>query len=80
MFKYLCRHLPQERVEFTYPDGFDELSKYAIGKKRLDHYFCPTCGVPIAGRGLGIVSVNLRVVDGLETNALELKQFDGASL
>jgi hypothetical protein len=60
----------------------DELTKYQFGKKTLNHYFCPVCGVAVFSNndGDGRYMVNLNTVEGVDLDAVEKIKFDGASL
>ena len=75
---------------FTTPDRFrletsrDDLSAYTFNRHVIRHMFCRTCGCAPFGEGTGpdgkeMVSINLRCAD-LDLAALEVGQFDGASL
>ena len=66
------------RRKFSFPT--DHLNRVS-----LDHRFCSNCGVQPFCRGKGpdgrpMAMVNLRCVRGVDVNALEIVEFDGASL
>jgi hypothetical protein len=70
--------LPENFEELV---GLEKLSVYLWGDELVNHYFCRTCGIypfhdsPVKpGR-----RVNLRCVDGLDLEALEIEILDGRS-
>ena len=74
---------------FTTPDKFtlngsrDDIAVYTFNKHVIRHQFCKTCGCAPFAEGEGpkgpAVQINLRCVDGIDLDALELTEFDGAS-
>lgn len=66
--------------------GVDEvLSAYQFGAKKLTHYFCKKCGIETHAEGISpdgtpTVGVNVRSLDGLDLQAFEIFDYDGASL
>ncbi len=61
----------------------DNLGLYQFDSKVAKHYFCKTCGIYTHNEMLRIpehMRVNLGCVDGLETEGLEVKVFDGKNL
>ena len=72
-------------AHFEQTSGQGALTDYQFGKKRLHHAFCKTCGIKSFGHGVGpdgreMVAVNVRCLDGIDLNAIPIKQFDGRSL
>lgn len=73
---------------FTTPDNFtletprEEMGVYTFNKHVIRHQFCRTCGCAPISEGEGpngpMVSVNLRCVDGVDLDKIEITQFDGA--
>jgi hypothetical protein len=63
--------------------GSDAQTDYQFGKKTMHHLFCSTCGVSAYGtyvsNGREKVIVNLRCVDGLDVDSLEVTKYDGKS-
>ena len=51
-----------------------------FNKGTIKHYFCPSCGLGIFGMGLGIVVVDVRCVEGVDLDKLELMKYDGKNL
>ena len=73
---------------FTTPDKFsfegsqDDVGTYKWNKEVISFEFCPTCGCAPFAHGTGpngpMVEINLRCVEGIDVEALEVVQFDGA--
>ena len=53
------------------------MTVYHFNNGIIKHYFCPTCGLGMFGMGLGIVAVNVRSVEGVDVDELELVEFYG---
>ncbi|KAE8549141.1 hypothetical protein TMatcc_000102 [Talaromyces marneffei ATCC 18224] len=74
-------HIPN--TDFTYTEGTDNLSEYRFGSMSITASFCKTCGIQLAAESraekflFGMVGVNMRTVDGLDIDTLELKKFNG---
>ena len=71
-------------TEFNLLQGEEALVDYQFGHKRAHHYFCGACGVRPFGRGtMGdgaeTVMINLRCVEGVDAETLEVHWYDGAS-
>ena len=76
-------------LHFTTPDKLtlqtprDEIGAYTFNKHVIRHQFCKTCGCAPFSEGAGpkgpMVAVNLRCVEGVGLDSLEITQFDGAS-
>lgn len=69
---------------FTLIRGKEELQTYLFNKHAIAHQFCTTCGVePFAeGKGPGgktMCAVNLRCVETIDLDALEIQKVDGKS-
>ena len=69
--------------QFSLTKGADALASYFFNKHAIEHKFCTTCGVePFAeGRGPGgapMRAVNLRCVESIDPDALEIQKVDGA--
>jgi hypothetical protein len=68
------------RETFTLLSGEGELATYRFGTRVARHHFCTVCGVAsfyVARSDPDKIDVNLRCVDGVELDALELSHFDG---
>jgi hypothetical protein len=58
----------------------EEFTNYQFKEKKYDHFFCPVCGAaPICGMGDNAL-INLRTVEGVDSNKLKYETYDGASL
>ncbi len=72
-------------AQFTLRSGDDALRDYQFGKRHIHHLFCTTCGVKSFARGATpdgreIVAVNVRCLEGVDVESLEVKHFDGRKL
>jgi len=78
---WLMTSVPPE--QFKLLSGADAQIDYQFGRKTMHHLFCGTCGIRSFGRyvsdGQEKVVVNLRCLDGLDVDALEVQKFDGKS-
>ena len=68
--------------KFSFDGSQDDVASYRWNKGNVGWEFCKTCGcAPFAhGRGSNgpMVEINVRCVDGIELDKLEITQFDGA--
>ncbi|WP_394832351.1 GFA family protein [Pendulispora rubella] len=68
---------------FTLLSGTETQVDYQFGSKTMHHSFCGTCGIRAFGTyavdGQEKVVVNLRCLDGLDVDALDVQKFDGKS-
>jgi hypothetical protein len=72
-------------AEFKQTSGGDDLTDYQFNRKVIHHLFCPACGVESFARGTGpngskMVAINVRCLDGVNLDTLNVVKFDGASL
>lgn len=78
---WLMVSVPPE--QFKLHAGADAQSDYQFGRKTMHHTFCRTCGIHAYGAysagGQDKVIVNLRCLEGLDVDALEIQTFDGKS-
>lgn len=61
------------------------MSTYTFNKHTIQHRFCPKCGMHPFGEarapnGAEMAAVNVRCIEGLDVDALQVKHFDGRSL
>lgn len=71
-------------TSFSLLSGEDSLTDYQFNKKIIHHLFCKVCGVQSFGRGVApdgtpTIAVNVRCLDGVDTDLLSPKKFDGRS-
>ncbi len=70
--------------KFTLLSGEDNLTSYKFNKEVIDHLFCKTCGVQAFSKGKdpegnATVAINVRTLNGIETDDLEIMKVDGKS-
>jgi hypothetical protein len=75
---------------FTTPDKFhreaadEDIHVYQFNRHIIRHQYCKTCGCAPFAEGMSpkepMVEINLRCAQGVGLDALEIIQFDGASL
>ncbi|WP_374405995.1 GFA family protein [Pelagerythrobacter sp.] len=75
--------VPAAEADIAAPAG--KLSDYQFNKRAIHHQFCTDCGCSPFSVGTGpdgseMVAVNLRCVPECDLDALEIAQYDGASL
>lgn len=73
------------QAEFKLLSGEENVTDYQFGKKRIHHLFCKTCGVRSFARGSDdkgneMVAVNVRCLDDIELDQLDVKHFNGKAL
>jgi hypothetical protein len=70
-------------AEFTLLSGEDALSDYVFNKHVIHHLFCKVCGIKAFARGSGkngpTVAVNVRCLDDVDLERLNVTKFDGKS-
>ena len=70
---------------FKLEKGENNLTDYQFGSKRIHHLFCKICGVTGFAKGANpdgseMVAVNVRCLEGVDVDTLEVNQYDGKSL
>lgn len=78
----LLAFVPAEK--FTLLTGKDDLTSYKFNKKTIDHLFCKHCGVESFARaknkeGEDTVAINVRCLEGVDIDSLDLVKVDGKS-
>jgi hypothetical protein len=68
--------------DFKLLSGEDATTEYQFNKHVIHHLFCSTCGVQSYARGkrpdgADIVAINVRCLDGVDLESLEVKKVDG---
>src|SRR5262249_40394982 len=71
-------------AKFTLEQGSESLTDYQFNKHAIHHLFCKVCGIKSFSRGKSrtgdeIVAINVRCLDGVDLDKLELKRVDGRS-
>jgi hypothetical protein len=70
---------------FTLDSGDDALTSYKFNKHVIDHVFCKSCGIKSFAHGKGrdgtaMVALNVRCLDGVDIDKLQIQHVDGASV
>lgn len=76
----LLHFIPRQKLTLT--SGEDDLIEYRFNKKVIAHLFCKICGVQPFGFGIGpdgtkTAALNVRCIDDIELDALEVQGFNG---
>lgn len=79
---YLLWFVPRGQLRLATPEA--DLATYRFNTHRIAHHFCPVCGVaPFAEGALAdkpMAAVNVRCLQGVEPDGLDIRQIDGRSL
>ncbi len=67
---------------FTLESGTQDLTEYRFNSNTIEHLFCDICGMESFARGsmpdgTKMAAVNVRCLDGIDLDALQLHQVDG---
>jgi hypothetical protein len=78
----LLAFVPTDRFELL--SGEDAQSNYTFNTHKIQHLFCTTCGTRSFARGKDregrdIRAINVRCLDGVDLDALDVKKVDGRS-
>ena len=70
------------RATFSLVQGGENLTEYRFNKKQIAHQFCTTCGVQCFAYGSDqegneTVAINMRTLENLDTDSLEIQKFNG---
>ncbi len=70
---------------FTLLSGEEHLIEYRFNKKHIAHLFCKTCGIESFARGTGsdgteMIAINVRCLDGVDIDTLEITRMNGRDL
>jgi len=69
--------------QFTLKKGKDALKSYFFNTHKIEHQFCTECGCEAFASGTGpdgkaMQAVNLRCVENIDLDALDIQHYDGA--
>lgn len=69
-------------AQFQLRSGEDSLSDYQFNTKKIHHLFCSNCGVRSFARGTGpgdsaMCMINVRCLDGVDPQTLQIEHWDG---
>lgn len=72
-------------ANFTLKTPREDLGTYTFNKHVLQHHFCSTCGIAPFSEGADpkgnkMAAINLRCVDGIDPQKLEIQHYDGRSI
>ena len=79
----LLAFFPREALRLKTP--LERLGTYRFNTRKLDHHFCPECGIAPFSEGIDpktgakTVAVNLCTLPGVDLAAVKVVQVDGAS-
>ena len=71
--------------QFRLLSGEAELTKFEFNRHMIEHQFCSICGIQSFALGLNpktgakMAAINVRCVDGVDVDGLEVKKVDGKS-
>ena len=72
----MSRYGPESTLRVTSGESAGFISKVA----KVNHRFCPSCGIKVYWTGMGRVGANVRTFEGIEMDKFEVEKFDGARL
>jgi hypothetical protein len=76
--------VPREALRLSTPDA--NLKTYEFNKHTIKHRFCPECGIhPFAHAtdprsGKPMAAINVRCIENVDLDSLEVKKFNGRAL
>jgi hypothetical protein len=75
--------VPRQAMNLLTPT--DKMSTYMFNKHVIKHRFCPVCGIHPFGEGVSpsgqeTAAINVRCLDGVDVQALQVKHFNGREL
>lgn len=79
---YILAFVPA--AQFKLLSGNEKLRDYQFNQKMVHHVFCEVCGIHSFGRGTmpdgnEVKAINLRCVDDVDLETLQLQKVDGRS-
>jgi hypothetical protein len=75
--------VPREQLTLKTPES--AVGTYLFNQHAIRHRFCPTCGIHAFGeatdpKGRAMAAVNLRVIEGIDLDAVPVTHYDGKSI
>ncbi len=75
--------VPRASLTLKNPDA--NISTYTFNKHVIKHRFCPTCGIHPFGEGVdpkgnAMAAINVRCLEGVDLDALQINHFNGREL
>lgn len=72
--------VPRERLQLRTPAA--DYSTYTFNRHVIQHHFCPTCGIHPFGEGTdpagkAMAAVNIRCLENIDLEAIQVQHFDG---
>ena len=73
------------RKSLTVGKGEGTLSSYTFNKHVIKHRFCPKCGIHTYGEGVdpkgnAVAAINVRCLEGVDLEKLQITPYDGRKL
>lgn len=70
--------------KFRLVQGEDHLTDYQFNKRNIHHFFCSVCGISSFAKGTApngqeMRAINVRCLDGVNLDSLEVVKYDGRS-
>jgi len=71
-----------DKDKFKLLSGEKDLAEYLFNKKTIRHLFCRTCGVQSFAEGVTFpkCAINVRCLEGVDTDSLVVTPFNGKDL
>lgn len=68
--------------QFRLKSGEGDLTRFEFNRHVIHHFFCSTCGIQSFARGKGpngaeMAAINVRCLEGVDVDALQVKKVDG---
>ena len=75
--------VPREQLRLTTPE--DNAATYTFNRHHIKHRFCPRCGIHPYGEGTDpkgnrTAAINVRCVEGIDLEELQVQHFNGRAL
>ncbi len=75
--------VPREQLQLLTPD--EAASTYTFNKHAIKHRICPVCGMHPYGEGIdpkgnSMAALNIRCLEGIDLEAIQVQKYDGRSL